>query len=66
MSYGNYVVAAYCVFGVVLLWDFVAPRLQIRQLLRAAALRTVRVRGTRAEVPLTRDAIPPAPRDAGE
>jgi len=41
MSYGNYVLAAYCVFAVVLLWDFVAPRLQIRQL-RAAKLRASR------------------------
>jgi len=66
MSYGNYVIAAYCVFAVVLLWDFVAPRLQIRQLRRAAALRTARVRGARVEVPLARDALSPESRDTGE
>ncbi|NZA28465.1 heme exporter protein CcmD [Luteimonas sp. SJ-92] len=38
MSYGSYVLAAYLVFAVVLLWDFVAPRIRTRQLLRALAL----------------------------
>ena len=32
-------IAAYAVFAVVLLWDFLAPRLQIRRELRAARLR---------------------------
>jgi heme exporter protein D len=36
------VIAAYCVFVVVLLWDFVAPRLQLRQQMRAAQLRVAR------------------------
>ncbi len=35
MSYLEYVLAAYLVFVVVLLWDFVAPRIRTRQLLRA-------------------------------
>lgn len=42
MSYQSYVVGAYAVFAVVLLWDFLAPRLQIRRELRAARLRAAR------------------------
>jgi len=36
MSYQNYVIAAYLVFAAVLLWDYVAPRIRVRQLLRSA------------------------------
>ena len=42
MSYQNYVIGAYTVFAVILLWDFVVPRLQIRRELRAARLRKAR------------------------
>ena len=42
MSYLNYVVAAYAVFVVVLGWDFVATRLQLRRELRNARLRAAR------------------------
>jgi heme exporter protein D len=42
MSYERYVIAAYAVFAVVLAWDFVVPRLQLRQQLRAARLRASR------------------------
>ena len=42
MSYRDYVIAAYVVFAIVLLWDYLAPRLQIR-----AALRAVRLRASR-------------------
>ncbi|CAN5623631.1 hypothetical protein BH23PSE2_BH23PSE2_12330 [soil metagenome] len=35
MSYQSYVIAAYLVFAVVLLWDFIAPRLRTAQLLRS-------------------------------
>ena len=42
MSYRDYVIAAYAVFAVVMLWDFVVPRLQIRRELRAAKLRKAR------------------------
>ncbi|MFT3896343.1 MAG: heme exporter protein CcmD [Thermomonas sp.] len=35
MSYRNYVIAAYAVFAVMLLWDFLAPKLQLSQALRA-------------------------------
>lgn len=42
MSYQGYVTAAYLVFVVVLAWDFVAPRLQVRQVRRAARLRAAR------------------------
>ncbi|MBD9369099.1 heme exporter protein CcmD [Xanthomonas sp. XNM01] len=44
MSYLPYVIGAYAVFVVVLLWDFLAPRLQIRRELRAARLRARRAR----------------------
>jgi heme exporter protein D len=42
MTYQNYVIAAYLVFLAVLLWDFVAPRIGMRQLLRAARARVAR------------------------
>ena len=38
MSYAGYVIAAYAVFAAVLLWDFVAPRIRIAQVLRAVRL----------------------------
>ena len=43
MSYQNYVIAAYAIFVVVMLWDWLSPKLQIRQQLRAARLRAARV-----------------------
>ena len=46
MSYQNYVIAAYMVFAVVLLWDWVAPRIQLKQQLRAARLRAARAGST--------------------
>jgi heme exporter protein D len=57
MSYQGYVLAAYCVFAVVLLWDFVAPRLQLRQQLRAARLRATRAQALAIErnAPLSRN-----------
>ena len=42
MNYLPYVIAAFAVFAVVLAWDYVAPRLQVRQQLRAARLRAAR------------------------
>jgi len=36
MKYVEYVALAYGVFALVLLWDFIAPRLQLRQYLRQA------------------------------
>ena len=42
MSYREYVIAAYAVFAIVLLWDVIVPRLQIRAALRAARLRANR------------------------
>jgi len=42
MSYQDYVIAAYAAFAAVLIWDFVAPRMAIRQSLRAAKLRAAR------------------------
>lgn len=42
MSYQNYLIAAYAVFAVVLGWDYVATRLQIRRELRKARLRAAR------------------------
>ena len=42
MSYRNYVIAAYAVFAIMLLWDFVAPKLQLSQALRAIRLQRQR------------------------
>jgi len=42
MSYQGYVTAAYLVFAAVLLWDYVAPRIRLRQLLRGARLLAAR------------------------
>lgn len=56
MSYQNYVIAAYAVFAAVLIWDFVAPRIAIRQLLRAAKLRATRnVAAVDRNAPLARE-----------
>jgi len=54
VSYRDYVIAAYCVFAVVLLWDFVAPRLAIRQQARAARLRAMRNSNAGAQRPAPR------------
>ena len=54
MSYQNYVIAAYAVFAIVLAWDFVSPRLQIRRELRAARLRVARDSSRDASTELTR------------
>ena len=48
MSYLEYVVAAYAVFGAVLAWDFVAPRIRIAHTLRAAKLLAARRRSAAA------------------
>ena len=42
MSYLPYVIGAYAVFVLVLLWDFLAPRLHLRRELRAVRLRVRR------------------------
>ncbi|MGQ4659174.1 heme exporter protein CcmD [Lysobacter sp. F6437] len=42
MSYQNYVIAAYAVFAIVLGWDYVATRLQIRRELANARRRAAR------------------------
>ena len=42
MSYLPYVIGAYAAFVLVFLWDFLAPRLQVRRQLRAARLRARR------------------------
>ena len=57
MNYQAYVIAAYAVFAAVLLWDYVVPRLQLRQQLRAARLRVTRPRAATPDptAPLTRD-----------
>ncbi|MGE8233006.1 MAG: heme exporter protein CcmD [Stenotrophomonas sp.] len=51
MTYFKYVALAYAVFFVVLAWDFIVPRLQIRQQLREARARLTRAsRGSAAAV----------------
>ena len=47
MTYLDYVIGAYAVFALVLAWDFLAPRLQVRRELRAARLRAARLRAAR-------------------
>ena len=42
MSYQGYVIAAYAVFFVILAWDFLATRLQIRRELLAVRRRAAR------------------------
>ncbi len=42
MTYFKYVALAYAVFFIVLAWDFLIPRLQIRQQLREARGRAAR------------------------
>ena len=51
MTYASYVLAAYLVFAVVLLWDFVAPRIRTRQILRAASLLAARRAAAQTELP---------------
>ena len=55
MSYQNYVIAAYGIFAVVLLWDFVAPRIEIARQLRAARLRAARAKPRPAADTLSRE-----------
>ena len=43
MSYRDYVVAAYAVFAAFLLWDWLAPKLQLRAALRAVRQRAARL-----------------------
>jgi heme exporter protein D len=54
MSYLNYLIAAYAVFAVVLAWDYVATRLQIRRQLRNARLRAAREAARGSNNALTR------------
>ena len=56
MNYLPYVIAAYAVFAAVMAWDYLAPRLQLRQQLRAARLRSTRRQPRPAPgAPLSRD-----------
>ena len=59
MTYQGYVVAAYAVFAVVMLWDLVVPQLELRRQLRAARLRAARrsaaAAGPDPSAPLVRD-----------
>ena len=54
MTYANYVIGAYTAFAIVMLWDFVVPRLQIRRELRAARLRKTRAAKRAESVELSR------------
>lgn len=51
MNYAGYVVAAYGIFAAVLLWDFIAPRVRIAQVMRTVRLLAARRRAA-AEAPL--------------
>jgi len=48
MSYLGYVIAAYVVFAVVMLWEWILPYLNIRRILRAARQREQRQRARTA------------------
>jgi heme exporter protein D len=52
MTYLEYVVGAYAVFGVVLAWDFIAPRVKIARTLREVHARAQR-EAARATQPKT-------------
>lgn len=54
MTYLNYVIGAYAVFAVVMLWDLLVPHLQIRRELRAARLRKAREAKRAVPVELSR------------
>ena len=54
MTYLNYVIGAYAVFAVVMLWDLLVPQLQIRRELRAARLRKTREAKRAESVELSR------------
>ena len=54
MSYREYVIAAYAVFVIVLLWDYVVPKLQVRAALRAARLRANRSAAPKPSMELER------------
>ncbi|GAB3733326.1 hypothetical protein GCM10028862_15570 [Luteimonas pelagia] len=59
MSYLGYVAGAYAVFAAVLAWDYLSPRLQLRQALRAVRLRAARAAGRpSADLPLSRAGDP--------
>ena len=45
MSYLEYVIAAYVVFLVIMLWEWLSPRLQIRRAMRSARLLAKRKAG---------------------
>ena len=57
VSYRDYVIAAYGVFAVVMLWDFFAPHVAIRQYVRAARQRAARMSSNAKEsgFPLSRE-----------
>ncbi|MCL7713696.1 heme exporter protein CcmD [Stenotrophomonas mori] len=48
MSYAGYVALAYAVFVLVLAWDFLAPRVQLRRHQREARNRLARAQRTQA------------------
>lgn len=54
MTYFSYVIGAYAVFVIVLAWDYVVPRLQIRHELRAVRLRKAREAKRSEPLELTR------------
>lgn len=58
MSYRDYVMAAYAVFAVMLLWDYVVPKLLLRASLRAIRQRERRSLAAQSpspDAPLSRD-----------
>jgi heme exporter protein D len=52
MTYLGYVIGAYAVFAIVLIWDFIAPRINIARTLREVRMRAQR-EATRTTPPIT-------------
>ena len=53
MSYRNYVITAYAVFAIVLLWDLLVPWLQLRREFRTVKMRAARQSSARTPLPET-------------
>jgi heme exporter protein D len=51
VTYAPYLIAAYAVFVLVLAWDYLATRWQIRRELRSARLRAHRQAARKADAP---------------
>lgn len=51
MNYQSYVVAAYAIFVIAIIWDWLAPKLQIARARREAMLRARRNAARKSQAP---------------